>query len=65
MSSAMKSFLIAMLVAPSLASAQDAAQVRRMYEAGQYQQVVETAAVYERVAGTSRAADTARLPGGD
>ncbi len=39
----MKTFLIAMLLAPSLASAQDAAQVRRLYEAGQYQQVVETA----------------------
>ena len=43
MSAAMKNFLIAMLVVPSLASAQDAAQVRRLYEAGQYQQVVETA----------------------
>jgi len=40
----MKNFLIAMLVAaPSVASAQDAAEVRRMYEAGQYQQVVDSA----------------------
>lgn len=40
----MKTFLIAMLLAaPAAAFGQDAAQVRKLYEAGQYQQVVETA----------------------
>ncbi len=39
----MKTLLVAVLVVPALASAQDAAEVRKLYEAGQYQQVVETA----------------------
>ena len=38
----MKTTLFALLFLPGLASAQDAAEVRRMFEAGQYQQVVET-----------------------
>jgi len=40
---AMKRIVFAFLLVPSLATAQDAAQVRRMFEAGRYQQVVETA----------------------
>jgi len=38
-----KILLMALLLLPSLAVAQDTAQVRRMFEAGQYQQVIETA----------------------
>ena len=38
-----KIHLMALLLLPSLAVAQDTAQVRRMFEAGQYQQVIETA----------------------
>ena len=37
-----KLFLVALLL-PSAASAQDGASVRRMFEAGQYQQVIESA----------------------
>ena|SRR5687768_17797756 len=37
----MKKLLIALLLAPMPAYAQDAAQVRKMFEAGQFQQVVE------------------------
>lgn len=37
-----KMFLVALLL-PSAASAQDGATVRRMFEAGQYQQVIESA----------------------
>ena len=33
---------VAMALAPSVAEGQDAAEVRKMYEAGRYQQVVET-----------------------
>jgi tetratricopeptide (TPR) repeat protein len=40
----MKKFLCAALLVPACASAQDATQVRKMYEAGQYRQVVETTA---------------------
>jgi tetratricopeptide (TPR) repeat protein len=39
-----KILLMALLTLPSPAVAQDAAQVRRMFDAGQYQQVVEAAA---------------------
>lgn len=39
----MKKLVFALLVLPVVASAQDAAEVRRMFEAGRYQQVVETA----------------------
>jgi tetratricopeptide (TPR) repeat protein len=43
--SAMKKILLmALLLLPTAAVAQDTAQVRRMFEAGQYQQVIETAA---------------------
>jgi tetratricopeptide (TPR) repeat protein len=38
-----KILLMALLLLPSLTVAQDTAQVRRMFEAGQYQQVIETA----------------------
>jgi tetratricopeptide (TPR) repeat protein len=41
--SSMKTLTIAFLLWPMVAVAQDAAQVRRMFEAGQYQQVIETA----------------------
>lgn len=39
-----KILLMALLLLPTAAVAQDTAQVRRMFEAGQYQQVIETAA---------------------
>ncbi len=39
----MKKLLVALLFVPAAASAQDAAEVRKMYEAGRYQQVVESA----------------------
>jgi tetratricopeptide (TPR) repeat protein len=39
-----KILLMALLLLPSTAVAQDTAQVRRMFDAGQYQQVVEAAA---------------------
>ena len=39
----MKTFAFALLLVPAIASAQDAAQVRRLFEAGQYQQAIETA----------------------
>ena len=39
-----KILLVTLLLLPSLATAQDTARVRRMFEAGQYQQVIETAA---------------------
>ena len=38
-----KILLMALLLLPSLTVAQDTAQVRRMFEAGQYQQVIEAA----------------------
>jgi tetratricopeptide (TPR) repeat protein len=38
-----KILLVALLLLPTAAVAQDTAQVRRMFEAGQYQQVIETA----------------------
>ena len=38
-----KILLMALLLLPTAAVAQDTAQVRRMFEAGQYQQVIETA----------------------
>ena len=38
-----KILLMALLLLPSLTVAQDTAQVRRMFEAGRYQQVIETA----------------------
>ena len=48
---------MALLLLPSLTVAQDTAQVRRMFEAGRYQQVIETAseaappeAIYNRCA---------------
>jgi tetratricopeptide (TPR) repeat protein len=47
MSSTMKKLLVAVLCVPALASAQDAAEVRKMYEAGRYQQVVESTAAAE------------------
>jgi tetratricopeptide (TPR) repeat protein len=39
----MKKLLVALLLVPAVALAQDAAEVRKMYEAGRYQQVVEAA----------------------
>jgi tetratricopeptide (TPR) repeat protein len=39
-----KILLMALLLLPTAAVAQDTARVRRMFEAGQYQQVIETAA---------------------
>lgn len=39
----MKTFAFALLLFPTVAFAQDAAQVRRMFEAGQYQQAIESA----------------------
>ena len=39
----MKKLLVALLFFPGLGFAQDAAEVRKMYEAGRYQQVVESA----------------------
>jgi tetratricopeptide (TPR) repeat protein len=39
----MKKLLFAALLIPAMASAQDAAQVRKMFEAGQYQRAIETA----------------------
>jgi tetratricopeptide (TPR) repeat protein len=39
----MKKILFAALLIPALASAQDAAQVRKLFEAGQYQQAIDTA----------------------
>jgi tetratricopeptide (TPR) repeat protein len=39
-----KIILMALFLFPSVAIAQDTAQVRRMFEAGQYQQVIEAAA---------------------
>ena len=39
----MKKFAFAFVLLPALASAQDAAEVRRLFEAGQHQQVVEAA----------------------
>src|SRR5688572_21221954 len=38
-----KILLMALLLLPSTVAAQDTAQVRRMFEAGQYRQVIETA----------------------
>jgi tetratricopeptide (TPR) repeat protein len=38
---AMKTLVVAFALVPTLALAQDAAEVRKMYEAGRYQQVVE------------------------
>jgi tetratricopeptide (TPR) repeat protein len=39
----MKIIAIALMLFPTVALAQDAAQVRRLFEAGQYQQAIETA----------------------
>jgi tetratricopeptide (TPR) repeat protein len=39
----MKNLLFACFLVPAIASAQDAAQVRKLFEAGQYQQVIDTA----------------------
>lgn len=39
----MKKLLLALLLLPSATEAQDSAEVQRLFEAGQYQQVVETA----------------------
>ena len=74
--SAMKKILlVALLLLPTAAVAQDTAQVRRMFEAGQYQQVIETAGTadvpeaiytaaqsYQRLGSVAEARDTyARL----
>ncbi len=39
----MKTFLFALLLVPTVALAQDSAEVRRLFEAGQYQQAIQTA----------------------
>jgi tetratricopeptide (TPR) repeat protein len=39
----MKKVLFAILLIPTVAAAQDAAQVRKLFEAGQYQQAIDTA----------------------
>ena len=39
----MKTLALALMLFPTVAVAQDAAQVRRLFEAGQYQQAIETA----------------------